>query len=54
MRILLIEDDRETADYILRGFQESGHVVDHSVDGHDGLMMATDAAYDVLIIDRMP
>ncbi|WP_084419841.1 winged helix-turn-helix domain-containing protein [Henriciella litoralis] len=53
MRILLIEDDQETADYIMRGFQESGQVVDHSVDGHDGLMMATDAAYDVLIVDRM-
>ena len=53
MRILLIEDDQETANYIMRGFQESGHVVDHSVDGHDGLMMATDATYDVLIVDRM-
>lgn len=53
MRILLIEDDAETADYVVRGFRESGWVVDHAADGHDGLMMATDANYDILIVDRM-
>ncbi|WP_084398211.1 response regulator transcription factor [Henriciella aquimarina] len=53
MRILLVEDDRETADYITRGFREAGHVVDHAANGQDGLMLATDAAYDALIIDRM-
>lgn len=53
MRLLLVEDDRETADYIIRGFREAGHVVDHAADGQDGLMLATDADYDALIIDRM-
>lgn len=53
MRLLLVEDDQETADYIIRGFREAGHVVDHAPDGQDGLMMATDAAYDALIVDRM-
>ena len=53
MRYLLVEDDRETADYVSRGFREHGDVVDHAVNGQDGLMMATDASYDALIIDRM-
>lgn len=53
MRYLLVEDDRETADYVIRGFREHGDVVDHARDGQDGLMMATDADYDALIIDRM-
>lgn len=53
MRILLIEDDAETADYVVRGFRESGWVVDLAADGHDGLMMATDANYDILVVDRM-
>ena len=53
MRLLLVEDDRETADYIIRGFREHGHVVDHAAGGQDGLMLATDAQYDAFIIDRM-
>lgn len=53
MRYLLVEDDRETADYVSRGFREHGDVVDHAANGQDGLMMATDASYDALIIDRM-
>ncbi|QYI99452.1 response regulator transcription factor [Thalassovita mediterranea] len=53
MRYLLVEDDRETADYVSRGFREHGDVVDHAANGQDGLMMATDANYDALIIDRM-
>jgi len=53
LRLLLVEDDQETADYIIRGFREAGHVIDHASDGQDGLMMATDAVYDALIIDRM-
>ena len=53
MRYLLVEDDRETADYVRRGFREHGDVVDHAANGQDGLMMATDASYDALIIDRM-
>lgn len=55
MKLLLIEDDAETAEYIRRGFSEHAHTVDHARDGHEGLMMAGDTAvpYDVLIIDRM-
>lgn len=53
MRLLLIEDDADTADYVMNGLGERGHVVDRAADGHDGLMLATDGAYDVMIIDRM-
>jgi two-component system OmpR family response regulator len=53
MHVLLIEDDAETAAYVRKGLSESGHVVDHAVDGRDGLFMATGNGYDVMIVDRM-
>lgn len=53
MRLLIIEDDRDAADYIVRAFREVGHVADHAVDGEEGLALARDGDYDVLIVDRM-
>ncbi len=53
MRILLIEDDREAASYLTRGLREAGHVADHAVDGEEGLHLAREGGYDVLIVDRM-
>ncbi len=53
MRILIIEDDKEAAQFLLKAFREAGHVVDHAADGLDGLSLATDGPYDVLIVDRM-
>ena len=53
MRILVIEDDAETAAYIVRGLTEQGHVADHAADGRDGLLMSGGGGYDVLIVDRM-
>lgn len=53
MKILVIEDDQETADYLARGLRESGHSVDHTADGRDALILATDEEYDVMIVDRM-
>ena len=53
MRILVIEDDREAATYLLRALKEAGHVVEHAVDGEEGLHMATSGRHDVLIVDRM-
>ena len=53
MRVLVIEDDQETARYVLRGLREHGHVADLSTDGRDGLFMASGGGYDVLIVDRM-
>ncbi|MBN1956756.1 MAG: response regulator transcription factor [Desulfuromonadales bacterium] len=53
MRILLIEDDRDTATYLTKGLSESGYVVHHADDGKVGLFMALEESYDVLIVDRM-
>jgi two-component system OmpR family response regulator len=53
MRILIIEDDREAASYLVKAFREAGHVADHAADGEDGLAMAMDGPYDVLVVDRM-
>ncbi|MBL8658255.1 MAG: response regulator transcription factor [Rhodospirillales bacterium] len=53
MRILMIEDDAETADYLRKGLGESGHVADHAATGPDGLSMALAGTYDALIVDRM-
>lgn len=53
MRVLLIEDDREAAQFLARGLRESGHTVDYAADGEEGLAQARDAEYDVLVVDRM-
>ena len=52
MKILLVEDDKQTAGYIAKGLREHGHVVDHADNGRDGLYMATGEPYDVMIVDR--
>ena len=52
VKILLVEDDRETAEYIAKGLREHGHVVDKADNGRDGLYMATGEPYDVIIVDR--
>ena len=53
MKILVIEDDRETASYIVKGLEQQGFVVDHAEDGRDGLVQATCDSHDVLVVDRM-
>src|SRR5450432_1977302 len=53
MRLLIIEDDRESADYLVKAFREVGHVADLASDGEEGLALAESGDYDVLVIDRM-
>lgn len=53
MRILCIEDDHELLDYISKGLSEKGHDVATSTNGNEGLSMASNGSYDVLLIDRM-
>ena len=53
MKILVVEDDRETGDYVRSGLEEHGHVVDLAVDGRDGLFLAAGESYDAAVIDRM-
>lgn len=53
MRILLIEDDPNTASYVRHGLEQEGHTIDHLADGRDGVAQALGEDYDVLIVDRM-
>ncbi|HFE31864.1 MAG TPA: response regulator transcription factor [Gammaproteobacteria bacterium] len=53
MRTLVIEDDTDTASYIAKGLKQHGHTVDQSNDGKDGLFMALEEEYDIIILDRM-
>src|SRR5580700_7310562 len=53
MRLLIIEDDRDAADYLVKAFREVGHIADQATDGEEGQAMALDGQYDVLIVDRM-
>ena len=53
MKILLVEDDKDTAEFIATRLREHGHAVDQAEDGHTGLSLASETSYDVTIIDRM-
>jgi two-component system OmpR family response regulator len=46
MKILVVEDDRETATYLTKGLSESGYTVDCASDGRQGLFLATSGSYD--------
>jgi two-component system OmpR family response regulator len=53
MRILLVEDDKDTAAYIKRGLEREGHTVDHCSEGQEGAVQALGEPYDLVILDRM-
>lgn len=53
MKLLVIEDDARTSDYLVKGFTEAGHVCDAVAQGLDALTLAAHEPYDVLVIDRM-
>ena len=53
MKLLVIEDDSETAAYLLKGLGESGYTVDHAADGREGLFLATSGSHDAIVLDRM-
>lgn len=52
MRILVIDGDPETADYLASSFRRAGQHVESAADGHRGLMIAVTSTYDVIILDR--
>jgi two-component system OmpR family response regulator len=52
MKLLLIEDDLQAAEYLIKSLRDSGYSVEHSPDGRDGLENATQRHYDVIIADR--
>ncbi len=53
MKILVIEDEKKLASYLRQGLTEQGYVVDTVHDGVEGLHMAMDAPYDLLVLDGM-
>jgi two-component system OmpR family response regulator len=53
MKLLLVEDDKDTAAYLKRALVEAGHTADVARSGRDGLLLAAGEAYDVIVLDRM-
>src|SRR5580765_1189960 len=53
MKILVIEDDREAADYLEKAFAEAGHTAHVAGDGEIGFTLADAGDYDVMVVDRM-
>jgi two-component system, OmpR family, response regulator len=53
MRILIVEDDRETAAYLKSKLESLGHAASTAANGRDGLLMAAEPGFDVVVLDRM-
>jgi two-component system OmpR family response regulator len=53
MRILVVEDDRDVAGFVVKGLKEAGHVVEHATNGRDGLFLAASENFDAIVLDRM-
>jgi DNA-binding response OmpR family regulator len=53
MRVLVVEDDKKLAEFIVKGLKQSGFTVDHCADGENGLVLALAAPYDAAVIDIM-
>ncbi len=51
-RLLVVEDDASTRDYVANGFEQLGWTVERQGDGRDGLHMARTSAFDLIILDR--
>ena len=53
MKILVVEDDKDVAGFVVKGLRESGHVVEHADNGRDGLFLAASENFDAIVLDRM-
>lgn len=53
MRILIVEDDQQIADFVRRGLEESGYAVDHAADGDNAFVLSVNEPYDALVVDVM-
>lgn len=53
MRILVVEDDRKIASFVVNGFKQNGFAVDHAKDGEEGLALLRATGYDAAVIDVM-
>lgn len=53
MRILVVEDELKTSAYLKKGLEESGYSVDVANEGHEGLLLAEEQEYDLIVLDVM-
>ncbi len=53
MRVLVVEDDKKIASFMVKGLKEAGFAVDRADNGEDGLHMALSAPYDAAVVDIM-
>jgi two-component system OmpR family response regulator len=53
MRILVVEDDKDVAGFVVKGLREAGHTVQHADNGRDGLFLAASENFDAIVLDRM-
>lgn len=53
MHLLVVEDDRDTREFIRNGLVQAGHSVDTAANGRDGLFAATTQQFDLVVLDRM-
>src|SRR5882672_8704722 len=53
MRILVVEDDKKIASFVVNGFKQNGFAVDHARDGEEGLALARTTPYDAAVLDVM-
>jgi len=53
MRVLVVEDDKDVAGFLVKGLKEAGHTVQHADNGRDGLFYAAGEEFDAIILDRM-
>ncbi len=53
MRLLVVEDDKKIASFVVNGLKQAGFAVDHSADGDEALALARSAPYDALVLDLM-
>jgi two-component system OmpR family response regulator len=53
MRILVVEDDKKIASFVVNGLKQSGFAVDHAADGEEALFQAQTIAYDAAVVDLM-
>jgi len=53
MRILVVEDDKKIASFVVKGLKQSGFAVDHAAEGEQGLLLASTVSYDAAVVDLM-
>jgi two-component system copper resistance phosphate regulon response regulator CusR len=53
MKILVVEDEPKAGDYLIKGLRESGYVADLARNGVDGLALALEHEYDLIVLDVM-